>query len=436
MPVSGLSGAGSLEAQLRYSSTITIEELTGTGEGQPRKMILRGPSMPFMGAEWGAGNNVVTTFYPGNPVGSQQMLGPKEMPSNWQGEWNRTLLGKTPVQFTDETGTDFLITRPDLVWDVLEDIFRRGALLRVTWSTHGAELVGDFDQTLRVINSDRVREGRAKEWKFNPDRHTDIKWQVSFDWLSRGGEQMRIADVREDSDLAASANTLANSIALTSFLAELKAKSIISDVRLSATHITLGQLEALADAPNLAVTQLTRDLQASVNDVKRVADLGQKIGNIPDDVRRTIVDFARNTQAICKQYEGSTTRTPSEAMSKDMKVSSVMRAWGYSSRITDSVRINAREAQAIVDKNKRAVVDAAGQGKVVARDTSSTRAGEVIATYVTKAGDTPQFVSMKFYGTPDNAIDILFMNRLPWHTPVFPMGSVLIIPKPSTTRTP
>lgn len=431
MPVSGQSGEG---ATLRYSSTITIEELTGTAQGGPRRVILRGPSMPFMGAEWSAGNNVVTTFYPGNPVGSQQMLGPREMPSAWQGEWNRTLLGKSPVIYRDETESDFLITRPDLVWDVLEDIFRKGALLRVTWSTHGAEMVGDFDKTLRVINSDRVRDGRAKEWKFQPDRHTDIKWSITFDWLGRGGEQLRAADVREDSDLAADANGLENSIALTRFLSEMRAKSLVPDVRLSASHITLGQLEALADAPNQLVLGVTRDLTAAVNQVKRVVDLGKKIGNIPDQIRNTITDFSRNTEAIAKKFDDSATRFPCELASKDKRVGPVMRGHVYMQRMSEQTRVNARLARNIIDKNKRFVADVAGQGKLVAKDTSASRAGEVVATYVSKEGDTPQLVSMRFYGTPDRAIDILQMNRLPWHTPTFRRGTVLIIPQLSTTR--
>lgn len=429
-------GFGVPDSQLlRYASTLTIEELTGTGEGGPRKVILRGPSMPFMGAEWGGGNNLITTFYAGNPVGSQQNMGPKELPSAWQGEWNRTLLGKVPVLFTDESGAENLVIRPDLVWDVIEDVYRRGALLRVTWATHGSELIGDFDQTLRVINVTRVREGRAKDWKFQPDRHSDIKWSVTFDWISRGGQQLRNADVREDQDVIKGANALENSIALTQFLMNARARQLKPNVRLSASHLTLGQLESIADLPKKTVEQYTRKLQVVVNDLKRAGNIANKFRNAPYAAANTAVDFARNTLAIANQFADTMGRSPPEKLTLKRKVSDMMRAWQYTARIREVSAINARLAQEIIDRTRRFVVAAGGEGKLHAHDTTTTRAGDVLGTYITKTGDTPQSVSMRFYNTPDRGLDILQANRLPWHTPTFDRGKILIIPRLAATRT-
>lgn len=416
------------EQLVRYSSTITIEELTAAGEGSPRKIVLRGPSMPFQGADWGGKNNLITTFYPGNTIGTQQDLGPQEMPSQWTGEWNRTTLGKSPVLFTDESGTEIQIVNPFNLWDIFEDVIRKGAALRVTWSTHGVENVGDFDKTLKVINWDVVRDGRVGEWKFTPDRHVDIKWSMSFQWYGRGGEQNRTASAKDDNDLAAAANALENSMAFTNFLTKMKAISLKDAVRLSSSNLTLGQLEAIADAPGKLVTDYTRKLQSAVNDVKRVGDIVKKFRAAPFQIANTVTDFARNSTAIANQFVDAMGRMPPEAMTNKRKVSDVMRSWQYFAKQQEWAAINARRGREVEDRTRRFTIASPGVAKATVRESATTRAGDVLATYVTKTGDTPQTVSRKFYGTIDRATDILQANRMPWHTPTFDAGKILIIP--------
>lgn len=430
MPAS-IAGAGVPNDQLvRYSSTMTIEELTGSGDGGPRKLVLRGPSMPFQGADWGGGTALTTTFYPGNRIGTQQNLGPKEMPSGWEGEWRRTMLGKAPVVFTDETGADIEVINPHSLWDIFEDIFRKGAALRVTWSTHGAELVGsvDVEQRLKIINFDVVRDGRPADWKFSPDRHTDIKWTINWQWYGRGEEQNRVANVREDNDLASAANALENSIAFTRFLTKMKAISLKDDIRKSASHFTLGQLEALADAPNKLVTDYTRKLTAAVNDAKRVGNLVQKIRDTPYQLANTVTDFARNSLTIANQFRDSMGRIPPEQMSNKRRVADLMRAWTYFNKQSEFSSENSKRAQDLTDRTRRFVVASPGTGRRTVSESSFSRAGDVLATYITKDGDSPQTVSKRFYGTPDRGLDILQANRLPWHTPIFERGRILIIP--------
>ena len=95
-----------LDQLFNYGSSLTIEELGPAGpDFQPRKIVLIGPALPFQGAEWGFENQIVTTWYPGNgQEATQQNLGPREMPSAWEGEWKRTLMGKSPSIFIDEGG--------------------------------------------------------------------------------------------------------------------------------------------------------------------------------------------------------------------------------------------------------------------------------------------------------------------------------------------
>jgi hypothetical protein len=417
------------EQLVRYSSTITIEELTAAGEGSPRKLVLRGPSMPFQGADWGGKNTLITTFYPGNTIGTQQDLGPQEMPSAWTGEWNRTLLGKSPVLYTDETGAEIAVINPWSLWDIFEDVFRKGAALRVTWSTHGVESVGDVDPTLKVVNWDVVRDGRCAEWKYTPDRHVDVKWSFQFQWYGRGGEANRTASAKEDNDLAAAANGLENAMAFTKYLSKLRAAQIKDGIRLSSHHLTLGQLEAIADAPNKLLTQYTRKLQAAVNDVKRVGNIVKKFRAMPYQLANTVTDFARNTTAIANQFVDEMGRTPPELLTNKRKVSDLMRAYTHFARQTEQSAINARRGREIEDRTRRFIAATPGAARVTVRESAAMRVGSIIGTYITKTGDTPQTVSKRFYnGSIDGALGILQANRLPWHTPTFERGKILIIP--------
>ena len=116
-----------------YGSEIAIEELTATEVGLlPRKLVLRGPSLPFMGAEWATEQNVKTTFYTGNREGTQQVLGPREVPSTWQGEWRRTMLGHDPAAYFDEFGANNAIVSPHILREIVDSILIGGAKLRVT----------------------------------------------------------------------------------------------------------------------------------------------------------------------------------------------------------------------------------------------------------------------------------------------------------------
>lgn len=416
---------------LRYSSTITIEELTGTSDGGPRRLVLSGPSMPFQGADWGLDLVAPTTFYPGNREGTQQVLGPKEMPANWEGEWNRTLLGKTPVVYTDETGAENKIVQPHLIFTVLEQIIAQGAALRVTWSTHGVENVGDQldGPRRRMVSWDMVREGRATQLKITPDRHTDIKWSIAWAWYGRGIKQAKTADPKSDNDFASAANALDNAIQFSKSLNDWTAAQYKDGIRLSASHLTLGQLEALADAPNKAVTAYLRKMQASVNDIRRIGNIAKKFRAMPFQIANTVTDFARNTLAIANQFVVDIDRMPPEQMSNKRKVSDMMRAWNQFAKHQEQAAINARRAQNLHASTQRFLASPAGQGKASVKETATTKSAVVLATYITKTGDTPQSVAMKFYGNADRGLDILQANRLPWHTPTFERGKILIIPE-------
>src|ERR1700722_19815557 len=66
-----------------------------------------------MGAEWAMKVSAVTTWYPGNPdEATQQVLGPQELPSRWNGDWRRTMIGTSPGGYIAEGGTALQLLAP------------------------------------------------------------------------------------------------------------------------------------------------------------------------------------------------------------------------------------------------------------------------------------------------------------------------------------
>src|SRR3954468_10928771 len=82
------------------ANTMTIEVLEGVirfrqlQEGQPNGMLmLDGRTLPFRPITYAGKQRIKTTFYPGNPVGSQQVMGPTIDPSTFKGMWRDRYLG-------------------------------------------------------------------------------------------------------------------------------------------------------------------------------------------------------------------------------------------------------------------------------------------------------------------------------------------------------
>src|SRR5579859_93033 len=403
-----------------YSSTLTIEELDAASGSVARSLLLQGGGLPLQGANWGVENALDTTWYPGNgDEGTQQILVPKELPSSWTGEWRRPMLGRTPATFTDETGTPSTIVDPYQLWLAFESIVRGGQRLRVTWAVDGSS----SDKRGKV-----VREGRAKKLNVKVTRLQDIEWEVEWHWVGRGARTQKAAAVRDDSLVAAAA---ALNVAVTNLVSLANSPSFLSSntlARLSASALTLGQLEALANAPFVAFKSLTRSLQRIATSVQRVADIATGVVTEPEAIAANAVDFARNAVGLVNTYVVQLSRTPTETLALKASVTDMLRAANYFGRTAESAQQIAANAQAIDAALRKKLFPPGLSGQTSPQSTSNATVNDVVAMYVTKDGDTPQRISQRFYRTPDHGVDILKANRLPWYQATFPRGQVLVIP--------
>lgn len=414
----------SAPGQSNYSSTLSVEELSSDTGSSSRIVQLVGGGLPLMGAEWAGENKLVTKWYPGNAdEATQQNLGPRELPSSWSGDWRRTVLSRTPCTLLDGGGAT-LVVDPSVLRDALEDIFRVGRRLRVTWSVDG----GAPGATGKV-----VREGRAGKWKFKHTRMQDIEWEVTFEWVGRGGTSQKVASTRDDSlsgaqaALAVAANAVGNLALAASF------SNVRTTIPLSASSFSLGQLEAFANGPLNAFKSVTSQIQAGMSKLNQLGDVVATIRGMPDAFKAQASAIAADVAEQARQFTDKIGATPGELQSATSRPADVARAYATLGRAAGATSIVARQASALASSVRaRAHGNAPLQGRQ-SPQAHTLRPQDVKATYVTKRGDTPSRLSSKFYGTPDHAVDILLANRLPLYQPTFAPGKVLIIPTLPTT---
>lgn len=418
-------------SQTGYASVLTIEETTGAGPGrEPRQLTLYGSGLPLMGSEWSFENQVLTTWYPGNPIeATQQNLGPRELPSVWNGDWRRTMLSRTPCRYRNDEGAESQVVDPVTLREAVELMGRSGMRLRVTWSVFANEGIGSvgsgFNQSKNPVI---VREGLIKKASFLYTRHTDIVWNIEFHWASRGGVQDRVINVRRDQDLDAATNQLSANAAAIDFAVNKQIRSFRSTLRKSAVALSLGQLEQIATAPQRALTAFSRQIQQNVSKMKALGELVNKFRSQPAAIQATYINLASNTQSVAINFVDAFGRTPPEANVNKTRVSSLLRGHRYLSDVAEQARLAAESALVLVQQLRPPTLQRGGAPIISVLESQSSRAGDIIAVHIAKAGDTPQRVSMRYYGSGDHGTDILRANKLPLYQPSFVPGAVLIVP--------
>ena len=400
------------------ASVLTIEELNPAGTS--RVLKLSGAGLPLMGAAWGFRNNLTTTWYPGNgDEATQQVLGPQEMPSSWNGEWNRTRLSRrSNCTYTDENGTTSQVVQPTILRDALESIGRSGRRLRVTWAVTGA--TPDLSGKL-------VREGRVKQAEFSHDRVTDIRWSIQFEWVSRGGAKKIPITTRQDSVAAAisQCTTAAQQLAA---LYDGTIRSKIPGIPNSTSFFGLGQLESLANYPSQLAKAISQKGEQFTSTLAQIQNISTKLVNAPKVLANTFISTAKNLVDTSQGFVQTLGQVPYELASSTSRVTDVGRAASYFGQLSDGSRNVALQAQAIADQFRAAQSHAPLDGQLSPQTRAGSTPDRVLAAIITRAGDTPLSLSIRFYRSPDHGVDILTANKLPWHQTAFDQGTRIIIP--------
>lgn len=144
--------------------------------GQPAGVVsLRGRAMPYAPFTLESEQRIKTTWYPGNPKATQQVMGVTEKPTTITGIWKDRYIGDGVSRFLAK---------------VFENIGRSAPQLQVTWGTGATSTdVGGGG----TVGEPLVRYGLLKRWKFSHNIPQQVPFELEFEW--NGLEQASIPAV-------------------------------------------------------------------------------------------------------------------------------------------------------------------------------------------------------------------------------------------------
>lgn len=387
-------------------STVIIEELGG----QKRTLTLRGSGLPLQGAEWGGEQVVDTSWNPGSPVATQQVLGPTEMPSDWEGEWRTNRLAALPCLLSQGGGSDQTVTLADTLRGVMDDIRISGQLLRVTWVAKPGRRL--------------VRVGRLTKLRTPFERADDLRWTATFTWISRGGTS---AQAIADADQTLAASTAA-ALAATDAASRIEAASIISANKAvpgGPTPFSLGQLEALANGPRDLARQFARFATAISARISQLGDIVAAVRDAPAAVVNQLVDACTDAVATSSRFVDQLTRDGPETQTLGNHVGALLTAASYYGSAQTG-------AELLADAALKARAQAARRRTAAFRPGASpgslAASGDLLDVIVPRAGQTMLSISREHYDGADLSFELSRANGLPGQTIVPPRGP-LIIPR-------
>lgn len=396
------------------ASTVIVEERTG----RLRRVELTGGALPLQGANWSGAQIAVTRWNPGNPNATQHVLGPQEVPSSWDFIWKTTIINRHPVHVVDgERGAEYDLVVAHSIAVLLEDIFRGGALLKVTWISNAA---ADAQSSPR-----QSRFGRATTWDFNYDRPDDVPASIQFDWSGRGEDQVRSSSLQGEDVLAVSQEAINAADAASAAIANALIRAA-NRTTPGATTFTLGQLEALVNAPLETVDSFARFANSVSNRMKTLGDLILKVKETPAAVLGRLVDVANNATAVANQFTDEISREGPETQTTRTKVSILTKASSYYSNVQTQAELMASVMERVAEAARRrrsAILPAAG----LSRGMGEPRVEDSFRVHVPRAGETMAAISKIYYGTADLGDELAVANGLPGYT-ITPPRMPIVVP--------
>jgi len=344
-------------------SSFTIRELTG----QKRTLSLSQRALPYRPFTLSGTLRAETTWYPGSPVASMQVLGPSEEDTTISGRWTDRYL-KT----SDESGRGVepqavvKVTNAPAPADVfalttlVDDMRRQGQMIEVTWD-------------------EQVRRGIIKQFKQTWQRREICEWELVFAWVAQKEEDVPVAFNRGVSQTS-----------------------------------LYPQLQSLADQvveKAKAGFQLTEDFLTEIH--TSMDEIQEAMGNVESSVQNmtdTILDPVDSALSLLGSLGTVQKACQNIVNSVDSRVARTVR------NVADVAEITLGEALEAADycgELKRAAAElraqAADQGEQLQ---ARTEEQTLLAVFVALENKDLRDISTQFYGTPDEWRRLMSYNGL------------------------
>jgi hypothetical protein len=364
-------------------TSLSIRQLEGD---RPIEVVLKGRAMPYRQASWEVSQRTKTTWYPGNPVATQQILGPEEAPTILHGMWKlRFLEGQIETTNAEEVWT------PTEAVLLFHNLVRSGKLVRVQWLHE-------------------VRTGIIRRFTPTYDRAQDVAWELEFEWQSRNDEQV--------------------------------SKGFVEAFTTKDTRSFLNQLEDIAALAPLAVNILNSNVAAIVDTINRVRDIASNLiqvlriaetvlnlpGTLMGAIKSGLASLEREITELVRRITGPRSSALDNASATAIKgASSDPRGTGSSGSALLSSS-DTQELQLEVWRRSLAVASSGLLFVAQQQVAAVIRRTQPQTTQVITVREEQDLyaISLQYYGTPDFANFLASVNRL---TSVrVPPGTQLRIP--------
>lgn len=356
----------------------TIRELTG----DRRTITLTARSLPYRPFTLSGDHRVETTWYAGSPVATQQASGAREQPTTINGWWKDRFLTGAVVVDGEVVGN---VSTAQGLAALLDDVRVKGQLLEVIWN--------------------HVRRfGILSNFKQSWHTPTDLEWEMTFDWQSKG------QDARPSSTRTAAAS-------LPDTSSEIAGKA--NDLDLATQH------DALLSATGRPVdTSLMDRLDRAVGELQgRVFELTDSIASLADGVNARVDSAMRvastlrviesQAQLIAAAFNGTVDRTICAVQSLPQLAN-----------IRPGLAVAAATASRAAVRAARALRHGAARRRYAL---AQERLAPVIAVFRAGADTDLRQVATTYYGTPDDWQAIRTFNSLP--DSLVPAGAAVLIPR-------
>jgi hypothetical protein len=377
-------GLGDPFASAIDGSSIEVQQIEGD---RPITLLIRARAMPYPGGSWEGEQHSKLTFYPGNPVATQQVLGSRESPTTFEGTWKQRFMRGAIVKNGDASA----ITTPLEAVELIEAMRRSGRQVRVQWATF-------------------VRTGLIKRFAATPDRPQDIPWELEFEWNSRDDEKAPRAATEQS---APAGNNL------------LKKLNQLLD--------TLAQFPAMAAAFQAQLVSTIRDIG---DGVARVVDLLRAVETLVNLPSSVLGALKAAVGALGRQLQDFEHRIIGPRSSATDRQTATRAKGGYqdparvgrrssaltSSSVTQELQFEvwrrtlAGNARTLQNQLTRTLID------VLTRSQPKT-----VRVVTVRQNQTLYALSTQFYGSPDFANFLARSNRLT--TALVPAGFQLRVPE-------
>lgn len=401
-----------------------------------RRVELRGRAMPYRKIGWGVSQRVNTIWYPGNPVASQQVIGPEELPTTMKGIWKALYLtghdGGTPTVLVNRRGdqaSGSAGNQPSDIVDLFQEMCRSGVVWRVTWLSE-------------------VRKGVMTSFTPTWIRQTDCEWELTMEWSSRDDEDnvpLDIPGTGDNSlDLFGALNDFLDLVAAGPLVTRQLLAMAVNDIRAIQETVSkaidiLASVESLISAPahiigalKAALNQLARQITVAIRRIAgstqasatAIASLGQ--------IKNT-TEFLTKGQSLVAgtaAADDAPAGIPSETADKLANGTTDPTTNGLGAGSGGSGSASATSGQLEFEKWRRGL--AAKMIKMffimqqAIAEVESRSAPKNLRVVTVREGDTLYSISVREYGSPDYANYIAAANNL--RSAILVPGQVLRIP--------